>query len=196
MIKVCFFAEKFECEIKSVLSNNREITVIHDNKSSCFSSSSLSNFSADIVVFEANSNSFFEKNFQVLREILSNNINLKIVIIYDQINDLFIKELFDAGVFGFVEYSRINNKLISALHRVYCGYYYLSDDLKAAVLKNRRALSYLESQVLKLLLDGENAQQICHKINIEIKEVHVIRARLMAIFESNNLNELKNKVTN
>lgn len=196
MIKICLFTEKFECEIKPILSNNCEITIIHENKSPYFLSPSLSNLSADILLFEANSNSSLEKDFQFLKEILSSNINLKVVIIYDQINNLFIKELFDAGVFGFVEYSQINNKLISALHRVFCGYYYLNNELKAAFFKNRRLLNFLESQVLKLLLDGENAQQICHKINIEIKEVHVIRARLMAIFESNNLNELKNKVTN
>lgn len=131
-----------------------------------------------------------------MKETLSSNINLKAVIIYDQINNLFIKKLLDAGVFGFVEYSQINNKLISALHRVFCGYYYLNNDLKSAVFKKRRALNYVESQVLKLLLDGENAQQISHKINIEIKDTYIIRARLMEIFESNNLNELKNKVTN
>ena len=131
-----------------------------------------------------------------MKETLSSNINLKAVIIYDQINNLFIKKLLDAGVFGFVEYSQINNKLISALHRVFCRYYYLNNDLKSAVFKKRRALNYVESQVLKLLLDGENAQQISHKINIEIKDTYIIRARLMEIFESNNLNELKNKVTN
>ncbi|GAB3003590.1 hypothetical protein GCM10010960_14800 [Arenimonas maotaiensis] len=196
MIKICIFAEKFKCEIKSILSNNREITIIHEDQSPCFSSLSLSHSSDYILLFEAYSDSFLEKDFQVLKETLSSNINLKAVIIYDQINNLFIKKLLDAGVFGFVEYSQINNKLISALHRVFCGYYYLNNDLKSAVFKKRRALNYVESQVLKLLLDGENAQQISHKINIEIKDTYIIRARLMEIFESNNLNELKNKVTN
>ena len=104
-----------------------------------------------------------------------------------------VKRAMDLGVFGYVTKSRGARELVTAIHEVYNGHFYLTDDIHNQVAVTPPHITKREREVLLLLLKGETAKAIGTRLGISDKTVYIHRASLMEKFSAKTLIELGRK---
>ncbi len=91
----------------------------------------------------------------------------------------YIKEVLEAGVYGYLFKNCTYDELIKAINTVYNGKKYLSDKITEVLIQdylekeedNHPELSERESEILKLLAEGKSTREISEILFISVKTV-------------------------
>ncbi len=118
---------------------------------------------------------------------------VKILVITMHKSDEYIHEALRSGASGYILKESGHDELIFAIRKVLTGKIYLSPDVSERVISNMvsvqqreasatipvESLTARESEVLKLVAQGEGNKQIAHRLNLSVKTVEKHRANLM-----------------
>lgn len=113
-----------------------------------------------------------------------------ILSVYDTTEYIF--ESLKAGAKGYILKESAGEEVIKAVHRVYAGHLYLSQEISETVvadyIKHRgvtnektplESLSKREREILQLIVEGKSSTEISHLLFISPKTVDTYKSRLM-----------------
>lgn len=134
------------------------------------------------------------KDLSVIRTIIDEHPELPVVMMSGSINKATIKQCYDYGASGFIPKTMNGNALVSVLKMVISGVKYIPDMMltnkPAEASKNQEELTERESQVLKLLLEGQSNKAIAVQLFIEATTVKMHLRSLFRKFAVSNRTEL------
>ena len=150
-------------------------------------------YNPDVVVLDLNMP--LKGGIEVAREIASEGLRTRPVILTMYEDPMTILEAFQAGVRGYMLKTLSSTELVHALHHVAQGKLYLSPAITKtvveAVLKNQpeklEAITGRERQVLQLVAEGNASKKIADILNLTVKTVESHRNRLMRKLEVRNV---------
>lgn len=125
--------------------------------------------------------------FEVLNQLFQLDKPAKVLVLAHHIDAVMTKKWLEAGVSGIVAKDCSIAELLKAIKTVYSGNYYLCQDIAHSValqglLKTEAVpflkLSYRESQVADMLLQGKNIQEISRILSISDKTANTYKYRL------------------
>jgi DNA-binding NarL/FixJ family response regulator len=111
----------------------------------------------------------------------------------------FVEELLTIGVTGYVLKNSTRQELVEAIHKVYGGGLYFSDEVQQTLLKNYVKLNKEKSQkqevtltqreleILKLLAREFTTEKIARELSISYRTVETHRKNILHKTESHNL---------
>jgi DNA-binding NarL/FixJ family response regulator len=108
----------------------------------------------------------------------------------------FIKGMLEAGAYGYLFKNCAYDELIEAIHTVYSGKKYLSNDITEVIIhdyigqekaahSNETQLSEREQEILKLIAEGKSSREISDTLFISVKTVGTHKQHIL---EKLNLN--------
>ncbi|MGN6293011.1 MAG: response regulator [Chitinophagaceae bacterium] len=115
---------------------------------------------------------------------------------------IYARRLIEKGVKGFVCKRASMDELEKAIHSIFNGEIYLSQELKEALVRSSRAgqsdnpihlLSDRELEVTEFIAIGLGAKEIAQKMNLDITTVSTYRRRAFQKLNVQNAIELKDK---
>jgi len=126
---------------------------------------------------------------EATRQILADNPNIKIIALTMHSEKIYVMEMLNAGVSGYVLKSCSFNELTNCIKTVLSGKKCLCKEVKKLMgnqtcpLTNKPVsvfslLSNKERQVLQLIAEGHKSKKIADKLHISIRTVEVHRAHL------------------
>lgn len=110
-------------------------------------------------------------------------------------NETSVLEAFTAGIEAFVLKSQAANDLITALHEIKDGKYYVSSEIADKVVgsylrhqaeSSERLLTLRERQILQLVAEGKPSKIIARMLNLTVKTIESHRNRLMRKLDARN----------
>ena len=121
------------------------------------------------------------------RQLKKSSPNIKIVLLTQHDEDLYVTEALRAGAKGYVLKSQAANDLIQAIREVCRGSVYLSPKISRTVVDAYLSKTYVptdplsgrERQVLQLVGEGKSTKGIAVHLGISVKTAESHRARLM-----------------
>jgi len=141
--------------------------------------------SPDIVVMDISMPS--ENGLNAAREIHKSLPGVKVILLTQHSEDVYIADALEAGVAGYVLKSQVSNDLIHAIRQVMTGKVYISPGVSGAVLsayksridKKTDVLTLRERQVLQLIAEGKTTRDVASLLFISVKTAETHRSRLM-----------------
>ena len=113
----------------------------------------------------------------------------------------YIKGILEAGAFGYLFKNCTYNQLIEAIKTVYAGKKYLSDKITEVLIedylgkepepmKELKALSKRENEVLKLLAEGKSIREISEMLFVSIKTIGTHKQNILDKLELKTTTDL------
>ncbi|HJZ62882.1 MAG TPA: response regulator transcription factor [Candidatus Acidoferrum sp.] len=141
--------------------------------------------SPDIVVMDISMPS--ENGLNAAREIHKSCQGIKVILLTQHSEDVYIADALEAGVAGYVLKSQVSNDLLHAIRQVLGGRVYISPGVSGAVLsayksridKKTDVLTLRERQVLQLIAEGKTTRDVASLLFISVKTAETHRSRLM-----------------
>jgi len=139
----------------------------------------------DIVVMDISMPS--ENGLNAAREIHKSCQGVKVILLTQHSEDVYIADALEAGVAGYVLKSQVSNDLLHAIRQVLAGRVYISPGVSGAVLsayksridKKTDVLTLRERQVLQLIAEGKTTRDVASLLFISVKTAETHRSRLM-----------------
>ncbi len=141
--------------------------------------------------------------FSAIKDIKSQNPDVKILVLTIHESDEYILEAFDSGVDGYCIKNAGLEELFVAIQSVLEGKKYISpgiaDNVMKGYLECRRqyktitvweTITQREKEILKLLAEGYMNKEISDLLNISVKTVEKHRANIMAKLDMHNVSAL------
>ena len=122
---------------------------------------------------------------------LEKDPSLKILVLSMFGEDAYYNTMIDLGVKGFILKDTDNSELKTAIHAIFNGNSYFSQELLLKIIRNKNALPALklsrrETEILALICKGQSTIQISDHLHISHRTVERHRASLLAKTESSN----------
>ena len=141
--------------------------------------------SPDLVVMDISMPS--ENGLNAAREIQKSCPGIKVILLTQHSEDVYIADALEGGVAGYVLKSQVSNDLIHAIRQVMTGKVYISPGVWGAVLsayksridKKSDVLTLRERQVLQLIAEGKTTRDVASLLFISVKTAETHRSRLM-----------------
>jgi len=141
--------------------------------------------SPEIVVMDISMPS--ENGLNAAREIHKSCPGVKVILLTQHSEEVYIGDALEAGVAGYVLKSQVSNDLLHALRQVLGGKVYISPSVSGAVLtayksrvdKKSDVLTLRERQVLQLIAEGKTTRDVASLLFISVKTAETHRSRLM-----------------
>jgi DNA-binding NarL/FixJ family response regulator len=135
---------------------------------------------------------------EAAREILAKKQGTKVIILSMHTEKEYVLEALRSGVKGFIAKNCIAMELVAAIQTVAAGEPYLSPTISAALVdglvfappKSDNRLSQRESQVLRLMAEGQCTKQVASSLDLSSKTVETYRQSLMKKLNITNLANL------
>jgi DNA-binding NarL/FixJ family response regulator len=140
---------------------------------------------------------------EATRRIKSEMSDIKVLALSVHAKREFVIDMIRAGASGYMLKECVFDDLVHAVKVIVAGYSYLSPQIAAIVLdsitkenifgvipKHHKMLTPRESQILKLLAEGNSAKQIALQLDLSVKTVEAIRRQVMEKIEVDNLVDL------
>ncbi len=177
--------------IKSLLLADNSINIIGEFSSFDELISFLAYSTPDIVILDI---SLPDKNGIEIAEFLNDNYpNIKILFLSMFINDDFIHSAIAAGASGYLPKNTSKRELLEAIHTVYQGGDYYSEDIRKILMKSYMnklkrkeefkndldSLSKREIEILILYAEGKSNQEIAEQLHISIRTVESHKNHIM-----------------
>jgi DNA-binding NarL/FixJ family response regulator len=125
------------------------------------------------------------------RQIKHVNPNIRIVFVTIQTNRDYVREAFEAGASGYVLKQSSSAELLTAIHEVHNGRFFLSSIISERFLAGKltvpemnpmklfTALTPRQREVLQLVAEGRSAKEIAAQLYISVKTVEFHKKHLM-----------------
>ncbi len=140
-------------------------------------------------------------------QIRKNNLKLKILILTQYNESIYLKRLMEAGANGYILKSARGEELVSAIRSIMSGGIYIDPSMAGAILSSKfttekenstnhsdeelyAKLTAREQQVLKFIADGLSNKEIASNLNVALKTAMVHRANLMDKLNIKNRSKL------
>lgn len=129
-----------------------------------------------------------KSGIDVLKELKASYPDLKSLVLSMYPEDLFAMRALRAGANGYITKESANNELIKAIHKVFRGRKYVSEQFAEQLASSidsetekapHEKLSDREFQVLSLIGCGTSVNDISNQLNISISTVNTYRTRVM-----------------
>ena len=124
---------------------------------------------------------------EVTRQLLTQQMGIKILIVSAINNDSFILRLLDAGARGYLTKNVGRDELVRAIKAVYSGQRFISPEIAYRLALTKLApdsardfsmLSDRETEVMYMVIRGFGVKVIAKKLNVNAKTVHSYRSRI------------------
>lgn len=139
----------------------------------------------DIVVMDISMPS--ENGLNAAREVHKSCPGVKVILLTQHSEEVYIADALEAGVAGYVLKSQVSNDLLLAIRQILGGKVYISPGVSGAVLtayksrvdKKSDVLTLRERQVLQLIAEGKTTRDVASLLFISVKTAETHRSRLM-----------------
>jgi DNA-binding NarL/FixJ family response regulator len=128
---------------------------------------------------------------EAARQIHATAPNVKVVFLTQQSHRTYVHEAFRAGASGYILKQSAASELVSALHEVFSGRYYVTPSLATADIASQlngktnpadlfgSRLTPRQREVLQLVAEGKAAKEIAGIVGISVKTVEFHKAAIM-----------------
>ncbi|HLZ12298.1 MAG TPA: response regulator transcription factor [Candidatus Acidoferrum sp.] len=128
-----------------------------------------------------------QNGLNVAREIHKSFPLVKVILLSQHTEDMYIADALEACVAAYVLKSQASSDLVHAIQQVSSGKVYYSPDISASVLAAYKAksddkpdaLTLRERQVLQLIAEGKSTRDVASLLFISVKTAETHRTRLM-----------------
>ncbi len=139
---------------------------------------------------------------EAARKILREQPSTKILILSMHSNKQFIEDAFQAGIRGYLLKNCAISEVVSAIHVLENGQYYISPDIAGVVIEDfiqftpaksdtdPNVLSNREKEILQHIANGETTKKISQSLYVSEKTVETHRKHIMKKLHCSNLAEL------
>ena len=153
----------------------------------------------DVVIMDLNMPEL--NGFTAIKKIVSNNDNIKILVLSMLSDKRFISRAFKEGAKGYVLKDCAYDELINAIEAVCSGGIYISPDIAGVVIEkfvsqpqdsyvHEDLLSAREREVLQLLAEGKSTKEIAYILDLSPKTIETHRSQIMGKLDIHNIAEL------
>lgn len=177
--------------VRFLLDQEPEFSVVAEFESPRQLFDALAGLDADILITDLDFEDF--RGVEILQHSAALTSQFRTIVLSMHGEAHLVKRAMDLGVFGYVTKSRGARELVTAIHKVYNGHFYLTDDIRNQVAVTPPHITKREREVLMLLISGETAKAIGIRLGISDKTVYIHRASLMEKFSAKTLIELGRK---
>lgn len=140
---------------------------------------------------------------EATRQLKQQRPNIKVVALSGHANKQFVREMLQAGAFGYVLKHRATEELLHAISEVMAGNKYLSPDVARGVVDDYIELSSSisdnpafiiltdrEREVLQQIAEGVSTKEIADVLGVSIKTVETHRRNIMEKLDLHSIAEL------
>jgi DNA-binding NarL/FixJ family response regulator len=177
--------------VRFLLDQEPEFSVIAEFDSPEQLFAALPDLNADILITDLDFEKY--KGIEILQHPSAITSQCRTIVLSMHGEAHLVKRAMDLGAFGYVTKSRGAKELVTAIHEVHKGHFYLTDDIRNQVAITPPHITKREREVLMLLINGETAKAIGTRLGISDKTVYIHRASLMEKFGAKTLIELGRK---
>ena len=135
------------------------------------------------------------------RQIIQDMPNIKVIAFSAHLKNHYVREMFKAGVLGYVSKYGDSQELIAAIKAVISGQTYLSPKITSLVIEGYvgrspdkvspySLLTAKEREVLQLIAEGKTVKKIARELNISTKAIEWRRSKIMQKLNVKNVVEL------
>jgi DNA-binding NarL/FixJ family response regulator len=140
---------------------------------------------------------------EATRQLMQAQPNVKVVALSGHANKQFVREMLQAGAFGYVLKQRAPEELLHAISEVMAGNKYLSPDVARGVVDDYIELSSSisdnpafivltdrEREVLQQIAEGVSTKEIADVLGVSVKTVETHRRNIMEKLDLHSIAEL------
>ncbi len=182
----------------SLLRDHDHIDVVGQAADGLEAMTLVRNLKPDIIIMDVTMPKL--NGIDALRQIRSEKLTTKTVILSGHIEKNVIKEALDAGASGFILKADLFEDLHNALNSIMNNGYFLSPKITNVVIADylntsvdqldQNALSPKERQIVQLIADGKSVKEIGLQFNLSPKTVDSHRRKIMTKLQANSIAEI------
>ncbi|MGB6976291.1 MAG: response regulator [Gammaproteobacteria bacterium] len=185
--------------IKHILKDASDIKVIGEAGNGEQALSLIKKLQPDIVLMDIKMPGPGPSGLSLLKQLLANEADLKVIIITSCDNKIFPVRLLKAGAMGYFLKEMNDGELIRAIHMVHTGQRYMPHEVATQLALQRTSgsekpvtstLSKREYKIMLALIKGQSVQEISDELKLSHKTVNTYRYRLFDKLKVTNNVEL------
>jgi len=186
--------------IRTMLNERPEMNVVEEAGNGRQVEDLVSKLAPDVVIMDVVPPVL--NGIETLRKIISDNKNIKVIVLMARSDEKTVKSIIRAGASGCLVKDCAFDELVTAIHSVVKGHSYLSPEATGilltdylAKLSNKASKSYAgitvrERQILKLIAEGKSTKKIASALGLSIKTVEAHRRKVKVKLGINSVAEL------
>ncbi|MCE1246200.1 MAG: response regulator transcription factor [Firmicutes bacterium] len=186
--------------LKSMLEKHRDIKVVGEARDGLAAVNMAESLSPDLVIMDISMPIL--NGIEATRRILANNPDIKIIILSMHSDKRYVSELLKTGALGYLLKDNAFDELSRCIESVMNNTPFLSKTINDIVVGdyiknvrnngqvNQSPLSARETEVLKLIAEGNSTKEIASILNLSAKTVESHRKQIMEKLELYNLPDL------
>lgn len=177
--------------IKAMLANDASISIVAEASCGQTLEKSIVQESPDVVLMDISLPG--KSGIELCKDLLKSHEHIKILILSMYMSEEFILSAIEAGAKGYLPKNTSKSELISAIHALYNGDDYYSDEVSNIILKSyvnnikqkqasqeiAETLSKREIEILKMFAEGLTNQEIAEGLFISIRTVESHKNHIM-----------------
>lgn len=175
--------------IKSLLEKYKDIEIIAETENGLDTAELAKKLVPEIVIMDLSMP--IMGGIESTMNILSDNPQIKIIVLTMHSDRRFMAEAIKAGAAGYLLKDCAFDELVNAIHAVMEGKTYISHSLTDSIVKDylekvfpeeKNSLSQLtekEMEVFRFIVEGKNSKDISGLLNLSIKTIETHRTNLM-----------------
>jgi len=187
--------------LKSLLAQEKDISIVADTGDGAVAVELALSLLPDVAILDINMPN--ANGIEATRSIVAHSRETKVIILSMHMDKEYVSEALRAGARGFLAKTCSSAELIHAIHQVVVWETYLSPTISNALVgiiltsqadqpvpapqKAENKLSQRESQVLRLLAEGNCTKEVAALLNISSKTVETYRLNLMKKLKITNV---------
>ena len=186
--------------IRTMLKDRPEINVVEETGNGRQIVDLVSKLGPDVVIMDVVPPVL--NGIETICKIRSGTKNVKVIILTGRSDEQTVKSMIQAGATGYLWNDCAFDELVTAIHSVVEGHFYLSSEATDIILtdyltklSNKASNSYAgitarERQTLKLIAEGLSTKKIASALGLGIKTVETHRRKVMVKLGTNSVAEL------
>ena len=187
--------------LKTLLAQEKDISIIADTGDSAVAVELTLSLLPDVAILDISMPNL--NGIEATRSIVAHARETKVIILSMHMDKEYVSEALRAGARGFLAKTGSSAELVHAIHQVVAWETYLSPTISNALVgiiatshtdqpgpapqKVENNLSLRESQVLRLLAEGNCTKEVAALLNISSKTVETYRLNLMKKLKITNV---------
>jgi len=192
----------FRDGLKVLLSNEKEVLVVGEASNGMEVIELAEKLSPDVIVMDMSMPKI--SGSDATRILLKEDKNTKVILLSANIDEVSIKTALKAGVKTYLHKDVSIDVLLKAIRLIHAGNDYISDIVSGTLYKSFlesiqnpggneseiKALTYRETEIVRLFAEGHSYKEIAGKLNISARTVESHKRRIMTKLKLDSTTEL------
>ncbi|MCK5832280.1 response regulator transcription factor [bacterium] len=187
----------FRNGLKSLINQEADMELIGEASNGREALELCTEFNPNIVIMDITMKEM--NGIDATRAILSRNHEINVIALSTYTDEVFILEMYKAGVVAYLPKSDTFDELVKAIHEVQAGNFYLSPRLSKKIIKNlvnlwdgnivdgTSILTHREREIVQLISEGKMTKEIATILNIDETTVNTHRKNIMKKLHIHNI---------